>query len=132
MNRFDRAAQIWPLLCHCALHRQTLTYEVAARLTGMAQQGLGQVLEPIQSYCLIAKLPPLSSLVVGAKSGTPGAGFIAAENLPAEQSEVYLWPWLDRAPPTSAELEKAARQLPSNGRSLDELKRLLAKSLAKG
>ena len=38
MTRSERAAQIWPLLCFCASHRQTVTYEVLARLTGMAQQ----------------------------------------------------------------------------------------------
>ena len=59
-----------------------------ARLTGMAQQGLGQMLEPIQSFCLLNKIPALSSLVVGAKTGTPGKGFIAAENVPLEQAAV--------------------------------------------
>ena len=122
MTRSERAAQVWPLLCFCASHRQTLTYEVLARLTGMAQQGLGQVLEPIQSFCLLNKLPALSSLVVGAKTGTPGKGFIAAENVPLEQAAVFEWPWLDRSPPTAADLEAAVTRLPSNGKSLEDLK----------
>ena len=128
MTRYERAAQMWPLLCHSVLHRQTITYEVAGRLTGMAGQGLGQVLEPIQSFCLIKRMPALSSLIVGAKTGIPGAGFIAASDVPSEQAAVYLWQWLDQAPPSPAELEASTKRLPSNGRSLNELKKLLGES----
>jgi len=128
MTRTERAAQIWPLLSHCATHRQTLTYETVSRLTGMAPQGLGQILEPIQSFCLLNHLPALSSIVVGAKTGVPGTGFIAAANVPTEQATVFEWRWLDRPPPTAADLEAAVKRLPSNGRSLEELKKEVAAS----
>src|SRR5687768_12687534 len=72
--------------------------------------------------------PALSSLVVGAKTGTPGKGFIAAENVPLEQAAVFEWSWLDRSPPTVAELEAAVTRLPSNGRSLEDLKREVTES----
>lgn len=126
MTRYERAAQIWPLLCQCASHRQTLTYELAGRLTGMMVPGMGQVLEPVQSYCLLNRLPALSSLVVSAKSGLPGAGFIAAESVPAEQAAVFAWPWTDSQPPTAADLEAATKRLPSNGKSLEQLKKQVA------
>ena len=60
----ERAAQAWSLLAFAATHRQTLTYELLAKLTGMHAAGLGAVLEPIQSYCLLHSLPPLTALVV--------------------------------------------------------------------
>lgn len=94
----------------------------------MATQGLGQVLEPIQSYCLINRLPALSSLVVGTKTGIPGAGFIAAANVPSEHASVFERRWHDRPPPGSGELEAAVKLLPSNGRSLEDLIKELAGS----
>jgi hypothetical protein len=89
----------------------------------MAAQGIGQILEPIQSYCLLNRLPALTCLVVGARTGVPGAGFIAAENVPAEQAAVYEWQWMSRPPPAVSDLESAVKRLPSNGRSLAELKK---------
>ena len=125
MTRFERAAQVWPLLTLSASQRHVLTYEILARVTGMAKPGLGSILEPIQSYCLINRLPALSSLVVGVKTGIPGEGFIAAENVAAEQAAVFTWPWFERKPPTAAELAAATERLPSNGRSIDLLKQEL-------
>ena len=128
MTRSERAAQIWPLLCHCSEHRQTLTYETVGQLTRMAVQGIGQVLEPIQSYCLLNGLPALSCLVVGAKTGVPGAGFIAAEDVPSEQAAVFAFPWLERDLPSADQLEVAVKKLPSNGRSLQDLKKEIGNS----
>src|SRR5688572_14822476 len=61
MHSHERAAQIWPLLTYAASHRQTLTYELVGRLIGVPHFGLAQLLEPIQSYCLIRELPALTS-----------------------------------------------------------------------
>jgi hypothetical protein len=105
----------------CTSHRTVLTYEIVGRLIGVPRQGLGQLLEPIQSYCILKRLPPLSSLVVSAKSGLPGEGFIASSELPAAQAAVFDHPWLNAPPPSAADLESAASQLPSNGKSLPEL-----------
>ena len=121
MTRGQRAAQIWPLLSLCAVHRQTLTYDMLAKLIGGFTPGLGQLLEPIQSHCILQDWPPLSVLVVGNKSGTPGEGFIAAADVPAAQAEVFSFPWLEKAKPDEHVLEEACRKLPSNGRSLQEL-----------
>lgn len=126
MTRFERAAQVWPLLVLCASHRQTLTYVTLGQLTGMAPQGLGMILEPIQSFCLLNRQPALSSLVVGAKSGTPGEGFIAAEDVPGEHASVFEWTWLKQKPPSAADLESAVKRLPSNGKSLAVLKQEVA------
>ena len=122
MTRFERATQIWPVLSLCAKQRQILTYDLLGRLLGVPRQGLGQLLEPIQSYCLINNLPPLSSLVVGVQSGIPGEGFIAAEDVPAAQAKVFEWRWLDQSPPELKALEEAAVKLLSNGKSFNALK----------
>ena len=122
MNRSERAAQIWPLLVHCALHRQSLTYDLLGKLIGVPRQGLGQLLEPIQSHCILNGFPALTSLVIGQSTGMPGEGFIGAADVPAEQALVFSWSWLEGTPPNGDALERAASELPSNGASLAELK----------
>jgi len=76
MRVSERAAQVWSILAFAATHRQVLTYDIVAKLTGLARQGLGPVLEPIQSYCIERRLPPLTILVVKADTGLPGSGFM--------------------------------------------------------
>ena len=127
MKRSERASQIWPVLVLCAKQRQVLTYDLIGKLIGVPRHGLGQLLEPIQSYCLLNDLPPLSSLVVGSQTGMPGEGFIAAADLPAAQAKVFAWPWLEHSPPNAEDLESAAHTLPSNGKSLILLRQEVAK-----
>src|SRR5688572_2528889 len=114
MQAHERAAQIWPLLTYAASHRQTLTYDILGKHIGVPRQGLGQLLEPIQSYCLIHELPALTSVVVK-DSGYPGLGFIAAEDVPAEHQRVFAYDWLEHRPPTEGVLREAAIDRPSNG-----------------
>ena len=121
MTRGQRATQIWSVLVLSASHRQTLSYDGLSKLIGVPRPGLGQLLEPIQSYCILNKLPPLSSLVVSDQTGLPGEGFIAASDLPAAQADVYRHDWLKTLVPTDEALEAAVTQLPSNGRQLQEL-----------
>jgi hypothetical protein len=114
MHSHERAAQIWPLLTYAASHRQTLTYELLGRLIGVPHFGLSQLLEPIQSYCLIRELPALTSLVVN-QTGRPALGFIAAQDVPVEHERVFVHPWLNQGPPTPEELLLAVRERPSCG-----------------
>ncbi len=127
MNRFQRAFQIWPLLALCAHLRRTLSYQELGSLIGVPPAGLGQLLEPIQSYCLKKRYPALSSLVVGGETGIPGAGFIAAKDTPGEHSRVFNFDWMSKAPPTPEKLEKATMALPTNGKSLSVLLRKLGR-----
>jgi hypothetical protein len=115
MTAYERAAQIWSVLGLAAWNRQVLTYEMVGRLIGVPQQGLGHLLEPIQSYCMVHKLPPLTSLVVSRQTGLPSPGFVAAQNVPLEQVRVFEFDWLEHTAPTPELLEQAAKQLPSNG-----------------
>lgn len=115
MNLNDRAAQIWSVLALAANNHQVLTYNMIAKLTGMARAGLGACLEPIQSYCMVHDLPPLTILVVSENSGLPGVGFIAAQDIPKAQQEVFKYDWLAHGGPSPDKFEQALKERPSNG-----------------
>lgn len=107
MTRAERAVQIWPLLAYCAGQRNILTYDLLGSLIGVPPQGLGQLLGPIQGYCLLRRLPALTSIVVSETSGLPGVGFIAAEDFPRAQAEVFAHDWLSEAAPGVDDFEQA-------------------------
>jgi hypothetical protein len=115
MRIHERAAQIWPVLTLAARNRQVLTYDLLGKLIGVPRQGLGRLLEPIQSYCMVRALPPLTILVVSEETGIPGTGFIAAADIPRTQVEVFGHNWLSGDVPTPDDLEQAVKQQPSNG-----------------
>jgi len=79
--------------------------------------GLGHLLEPIQSYCLIKDLPPLTILVVQEQTGIPGTGFTAtsAEDLARTQLEVFEFDWLKHDAPSPEDLASALKERPSRG-----------------
>jgi hypothetical protein len=64
MKRSERAWQIWRILTWAAKNRQSVTYGHLAKLIGVATAGLGQFLEPIQSFCILEQLSLLTILVV--------------------------------------------------------------------
>jgi hypothetical protein len=119
MNKMLRI--YWPILASLAIlalaakSRQVLTYDIVAKLVGVPRQGLGQVLDPIQSYCMMEGLPPLTILVVREDSGLPGAGFIAAADIPKTKIAVFAYDWLERGAPSPDALERAVAKMPSNG-----------------
>jgi hypothetical protein len=115
----ERSTQTWSLLALAATHRQTLTYELVGKLTGMHAAGLGPILEPIQSYCILNELPPLSALVVSKATGLPSPGFVAATDVPREFIRIFAHDWIETRCPTPEELSSAAERLPSNGVQLD-------------
>lgn len=116
MTREERALQIWPLLTFAASLRMTLTYGRLGELIGAGPMSLGGWLEPIQSYCLVKGLPPLTVLVVRDSDGMPGSGFIAAEPsaVPEAQTRVFRHDWTAQ-PPRPEELARALAERPSNG-----------------
>ena len=90
----ERASQIWPVLVLAAHHRQTMTYEQLAKLIGIyPPPALAQLLEPIHRYCKQNGHPPLTALVVSGKTGLPGTGFTAAQDVPAARELVYEFDW---------------------------------------
>jgi putative restriction endonuclease len=94
MTVAERAFQIWPLLVLSATKHQILFYDELGKIIGVPNPALGQLLEPIQSYCVINNLPALTSIVVSSKTGLPGGGFTAASDVPAEQAKVFMFDWL--------------------------------------
>ena len=121
MPRFDQTACIWPLLVLAAKNRQVLTYDILGRLLGVPASDLGRLLEPIQSHCILKGLPPLTSIVVSDRTGMPGDGFIAADNLPQAQAETFLFDWLGCPVPSREDYRAAVDKLPSLGLSLTAL-----------
>ena len=117
MNRFERASQIWAVLAWAARARQNLTYGQLGKLIGVPTAGLGQLLEPIQSYCISQGLPPLTALVVQQESGLPGSGFTgaSASQFARAQAEVFAKDWLEHGNPQPENLEDAVHKFPSNG-----------------
>jgi hypothetical protein len=79
------------------------------------------LLEPVQSYCILSNLPPLTSIVVNSRTGTPDAGFIAASNLPQAQAETFEFDWVNQTVPTAADFRQATEALPSCGLTLHDL-----------
>lgn len=109
MNRSERASQIWAVLAWAAKNRQSLTNGQLGKLIGVPTAGLGQLLEPVQSYCLSHGLPPLTVLVVQQESGLPGPGFTGAtaSQFARTQAEVFAKDWLAHGNPQPEKLELA-------------------------
>ena len=123
MSRFDHTASIWPLLVFAVENRRVLTYAKLGQLIGVKPPELGRLLEPIQSHCILQGLPPLTSIVVDARTGLPGEGFIAANNVPRAQAETFRFDWLGVPVPSREDYRNAVQQLPSLGLSLSALMR---------
>ena len=115
MNAFQRACQIWSVLSLAARNRQVLTYDIVGRLIGMPRQSLGSMLEPIQSFCILRRLPPQTILVVSEQTGLPGIGFTAAQDIPGQQQAVFAFDWLGHGCPSPQEVQRAIDDRPSNG-----------------
>ena len=121
MKASERSTQIWAVLAWSARSRQNITYGQLAQITGAFTGGLGSWLEPIQSYCIINKLPPLTVLVVQQDSGMPGSGFTGASagELAKAQARVFAYNWLEHGNPGAEKFELAVKQAPSNGTKSD-------------
>ena len=105
MTRYERASQLWSILALAATNRQILSYGLVSKLTGIPRPAIGGFLDPIQTYCQNKEIPPLTAIVVSDKTGSPGEGFIASEDVPKAQTEVFLFDWLEWGCPKVEKLE---------------------------
>ena len=121
MKASERSTQIWAVLAWSARSRQNITYGQLAQICGGLARGLGGWLEPIQSYCIINELPPLTVLVVQQDSGLPGSGFTGAtaSEFARAQASVFAYNWLEHENPGAEKFELAVKQAPSNGTKRD-------------
>jgi len=113
MTREQRAQQLWSILTLAARNRQILTYEIIGQACGVPAPALGDFLRPIQQYCSENNLPPLTSIVVNKTTGIPGEGFIAAQDVPRAQSDVFATNWLEQRAPSTEQFNEAYGRAPN-------------------
>jgi putative restriction endonuclease len=103
-----RALQVYLVLLGLAADRKTTTYGLLAKTLGFGGAGVfSGILGHIMFWCEQNKLPALTSLVVGGKSGIASHGLVKAKDKDAAREEVYKFSWYDVVPPTALDLEKA-------------------------
>lgn len=113
----DRAVQAWLILAAAAMERKTLTYKglSIAMFQKPAQGVLARILGHVAFYCIDNKLPPLTSIVVGQKRGTPGAKIpMDLDQSDKERESVYSEDWYDIYPPTADELHASYKKHMAN------------------
>lgn len=114
MEREERALQLWSLLALCARNRQTLTYELVSRLTGLSADEVELNLEPLHLYCLQEHLPALVSLVVNEEDGRPRGEFLSTEEVLPERERVFQQDWLSWPVPSVEEIAAAVEGMSSD------------------
>jgi len=95
VNQYYRAFRVWDVLTDVAANRRKITYKDLATAVGVHHRAIRYVLGLLQDYCLEAKKPPLTILVINKDSGLPGGGFIAwdVDNLVEGYKRVYEERW---------------------------------------
>lgn len=113
MTKYERAHQLWSILTRAAQSGKTLTYDDVSKESGIVRQGVGGCLGPIQSYCKVNNLPPLTIIVIK-KSGLPGKGFNAVpkEDFDTGLQQVFDEDWKKVKIPSSQKLEDAYNASP--------------------
>ncbi len=110
MRVHERGAQVWSVLALAARNRQLLTYDLLSNLIGVPRQGLANVLDQVQRYCMQNDLPPLTILVVNKDTGLPGDGFVAVEDIAKNREPVFEYDWLTHGAPSPDQLAAAVAQ----------------------
>ena len=90
INQAERARLAWDELISVASTRSTTTYGQLGSAIGVHHRAIRYVLSLLQDYCIEARLPPLTILVVNA-TGRPGTGFIAYDLEDFDQGLELVW-----------------------------------------
>lgn len=105
-----RAVQIWQILVSKAHNRQIITYGILADYLGLAGAIiLAQPLNAIMYFCSQNELPPLTAIVVNAKTGLPGEGLKIDGDLNAVREDVFNYNWYGIIPPNETQFSEAQR-----------------------
>lgn len=90
-----RTVQIWSVLSLAARNRQTLTFGMVAKLTGIGSAKVREThSERITAFCAGHDLPCLARLVVAKTTGEP------SEDLPGTNEDVFAFDWIEHDTPT--------------------------------
>lgn len=129
-NWYPVAGVAWPILAEVASRQTTITYKELADRIGEHHRAIAHVLGVIQDYCIDARLPPLTAVVVSKQRGIPGGGFIAwdIDDLDAGLGYVYSHDWPSKPNPFSGfgsadSVESLASQLVDNPSSSGDVYR---------
>ena len=104
-----RALQAWQYLIGKAAARQIVQYdELRMLMEYPTSNPLGRILGCIMHYCQQRGLPPLTLLVVN-KSGVPGGGFTAEDqvNYHQRREDVFNFPWFKLVPLSIDDFQRA-------------------------
>jgi hypothetical protein len=107
MTKYDRSAQMWPLLVWSAHHQKILSYSIVEKLTGIPRMAVGEFLGPVYAYCEQQGYPPLTSLVVSKTTGEWVTEFEETAKLFAAHSRVFVFDWLAQDTPSSDDFKAA-------------------------
>ena len=116
MTRFQRSAQIWPILVLSARSQKLISYTTVERLTGLPRKAAGLALWPIYHYCTQNQFPVLTSLVISEIDGKPKDGLGDATDDGAiftAQARTFVFDWLGQSTPTPEHFEQAWVQRPN-------------------
>lgn len=95
-KNWEYAAGItWNILTEAARNDQILTYSDIAKAIDTNPLSVRMALEPIQDFCLKNRLPPLTAIVVGKATKSPGDGFIAwdVDDLKSAHQLIFSYDW---------------------------------------
>jgi len=106
MTLEQRAQQVWSVLAFAAKEQRVVSYSTLSQLTGFPEPGI--VLQYLDCYCKQHALPPISVIAIDPDTGRPGDEFLRdVRDLPAQQSRVFLYDWLNHSAPTDEMFKEA-------------------------
>jgi hypothetical protein len=105
MTNSQRAAQFWAVLVLAAHNRQTLTYEMVEKITGIPKYAQTSILGIIVAYCDSRSLPKLTTIVVRELDGLPADGVDDASTVCVKHAKVFAFNWLEQKAPNPKDFE---------------------------
>ena len=93
-DHFQQSLRLWPLLVLAARNRQTLTFGMVEKMTGIGDHfDQSKPLENIYYYCKYKNLPHLNFLVVHEHTGKPGAEWYEGLDIPQQHADIFDLEW---------------------------------------
>ncbi len=107
MRLEQRAQQFWSVLAFAAGEQKVVSYSLLSQMMEFPETA-GSVLQYIHCYCKQHLLPPLDVIVIDPATGRPGDECVRdVRDLPAQQSRVFLYDWLNYPVPSDEMFQEA-------------------------